>query len=100
MITIQSIEDKIRNIIEMGHEMPHFAYVNPNCLKSIFSGSSFTYKSSYHGYTSFGIWTSFGLVHLIGFGGISDNEVIFSHSRNIIIDIMHKLGTNENTFCR
>jgi hypothetical protein len=100
MISIQDIEDNLRNIVEMGQEVPHFAYVSQNCIRSIFCTSTMTYKSSYHGYSSFGIWTSVGLVHLIGFSCMTDNEVIFSHSRNIIIDIMNKLGVRENTIYR
>lgn len=95
MITIEDIEIKSLRLIEMGHEVPHYAFISVNAIKNIFSMAGLAKKENY-GYSSFSVWTSFGRVHVIGFSSIKDDDVILSTRGNIIIDFLDKVGINED----
>ena len=99
MITIQDIETRSMNLIEMGHSVPHYAFISSNSIKGIFLMAGLARKTN-SGYSSFSVWTSFGRVHVIGFSSIDDDEVILSTHGNIIIDFLDKVGINENIVYR
>jgi hypothetical protein len=91
MITISDIENKLMFIAEMGHEVPHFAYLNNKSISSLLKRTSIAHNSN-TGYNSFGLGTSVGIVRIYSMNCLNDDEVIFSCHGNLLIDFLNKIG--------
>lgn len=104
MIGIDDIENQLRLIYQFGQSMPEFVFVNRNVINNIFyEGISAGHiPNSHYGFNGFAIWVSVGRLELLPCDFISNDEAIFSHSRNILLDIFYKLGLEDdkNTLCR
>lgn len=94
MIDIEDIEYKLQLEMQFGPSAPEFAFVNPDVISNIFhEGISARYiPNSHYGFSGFALWVSFGRLELIPCSFLSKDEVIFSYSRNIALDILYKLG--------
>lgn len=96
MIGIEEIEYKLRLTYEFGQQVPEFAFVNNHVINNIFyEGISAGHiPNSHYGFSGFALWTSVGRLELLPFNCLSDDEVVFSCSRNILLGILLKLGFN------
>lgn len=94
MIGMEDIEYKLRYEIKFGQQMPEFAFVNSAVINNIFyEGISAGHLPNPHyGFSGFALWTSAGRLELLPWNCLSDDEVVFSHSRNILVDILKKIG--------
>lgn len=93
MIGIQDIESKLKSIRKTGRK-PGFAFVNPAVIHNIFYDSigAGHVPNSHYGHSGFAIWTACGRMELIPMHSLLNNEVIFSTGKNIILDILNKMG--------
>lgn len=91
---MQDIESKLQVIRKTGTKMPGFAYVNPAVIHNIFYDSigAGHVPNSHYGYSGFAIWTFCGRIELVPMHTLLNNEVIFSNGKNIILDVMFKMG--------
>lgn len=94
MIGIEDIESRLHCEIKFGHSMPEFAFVNSAVINNLFydSISAGHIPNSHYGFSGFALWTSSGKLELVPCPYLSDNEVVFSYSRNMILDVLSKLG--------
>lgn len=93
MIGIQDIESKLKSIRKTGRK-PGFAFVNPAVIHNIFYGSvgNSHIPNSHYKYSGFAIWTACGRIELMPMYNLLNNEVIFSTGKNIVLDILNKMG--------
>jgi hypothetical protein len=94
VIGIEDIECMLQIEIEFGHSVPEFAFVNPAIIHNIFEkGISAGYAPNPHyGFSGFALWTRIGRLELVPCPYFSDSEVVFSCSRNMILNVFNKLG--------
>lgn len=94
MITIEDIDFKLQKQYEFGHEMPEFAFVHRDVINKVFyEGISAGHiPNSHYGFSGFALWVSVGRLELVPCNFLSCDEVVFSHSRNMILNILYKLG--------
>ena len=100
MIDIEDIEHKLRSMFylgKFGQKMPEFAFVSPSVISFIFyEGISAGHiPNSHYGFSGFAIWTSIGRLELVPWNDLSDEEVIFSFSKNMLLHIFLKLGLDD-----
>ena len=97
MIGIEDIEHRLRLTYKFGHFSPEFAFVNTHVINNIFyEGISAGHiPNSHYGFSGFALWTSVGRIELLPFNCLSDDEVILSCSRNILLNIFYKLGLED-----
>jgi hypothetical protein len=105
MIDIEDIDFKLMLEYQFGHcSMPEFAFVNSMVINSIFHQgiNAGHIPNTHYGFSGFSVWTRVGKLELLPCDFLKNDEVILSHSRNIILNIFYKLGLNDgkNTFYR
>lgn len=74
--------------------MPDFAFVNPAVIHNIFYDSigAGHVPNSHYGHSGFAIWTFCGIRELVPMNSLLSNEVILSRGKNIIMDVLYKMG--------
>ena len=94
MIGIEDIESKLKSISKIGRAMPDFAFVNPAVIHNIFYDSigAGHVPNSHYGHSGFAIWTFCGKIELVPMHSLLSNEVILSRGKNIIMDVLYKMG--------
>jgi hypothetical protein len=94
VIGIEDIESKLKSISKIGRAMPDFAFVNPAVIHNIFYDSigAGHVPNSHYGHSGFAIWTFCGKIELVPMHSLLSNEVILSRGKNIIMDVLYKMG--------
>lgn len=94
MIDIEDIEYKLHLEMQFGHSVPEFAFVSPAVINNLFyMGISAGHAPNPHyGFSGFSLWTSSGKLDMVPCPYLSDDQVVFSYSRNMILNVFHKLG--------
>ena len=90
MISIEKIEEKIAKIAEAGLELPCFAYISTESMKSMFS-VYYLSRTEKNGFTYCSIYTSFGQIAVFAMKSLSNDDIVLCSHDNIILDIFYRL---------